>query len=336
VSNRGALKDFRAFSDAAAGKPDRRPSAPLVPEIKAPAVEISKIFKFQSYFDSTNLQNATQQQNPNEPIVFSTIDEKTIPGYAVGLHPSSQTPIAIELRVGAQQSSSHAYTLKPGQILRPHGLPKGSPFGGFSGIRWGLPFGWLGGGFAKLLVFSTPDADVLWPGDAEVIFQRQRIKIVGPASVPTLAVAGASNLNWPMRFPWPHEMSVQGANTLQQTGLPNLSITTPTKIEMRLRLNPLAAASAMRVLFFQTNDLDAKTGNTDLGTDVSFQDIVWPAFQNPGAAVGVGAAPFPVMEINSGPIVRIAADDGGIVLMDLTAGGTLTNKFVDVVRYGRF
>jgi hypothetical protein len=41
------------------------------------------------------------------------------PGYVIGLHPSSQTPIAIEFRMGEGQKSSDApLILKPGQIGR--------------------------------------------------------------------------------------------------------------------------------------------------------------------------------------------------------------------------
>src|SRR5260221_7507391 len=161
-----SLREYNAVARSEASPQTRS----ILPETSAPVQQISRLFLYQSYFDSTLLQNAILEQTRNSPIVESTVQENQIPGYAIGLHPSSQTPVAIQFKLGAQPSSSQAIVLKPGQVVRPHGLPRGMNSGAFSGFRWGLPFGWLGGGVATLLVFSTPDADVSWPGTPEVIF----------------------------------------------------------------------------------------------------------------------------------------------------------------------
>src|SRR5574342_256138 len=297
-----------------------------VPETNAPVQQISRVFTFQSYFDNTLLERAILSQRPNNPIVDSTLRAEQIPGYSIGLHPSSQTPVAIEFTIGGQPSTSQAIVLRPGQIVRPHGLPRGVAKGAFSGFNWGLPFGWLGGGLATLLVFQTPDADVAWIGNAEVIFQRARYQILTPAALPANA-----RKNWPLRFPW--TQALMGSAAIPQQGIASISISDPTRIIMRLRLASLANPALMRIVFQETNDFDLDSAGAVIATPVSFVEHVWPAYPVSGGGGNLGTQ-YPLAELTLGPTSRLAADDGGIQLMDLS-GGSLSEAYVDIVRYGR-
>jgi len=315
-----------SFADAAKGgiAPTR---TSILPDVFAPAIAIPRTFVPQSYFDSTQLQRALLQQPPGDPIV-SAVEDQT-PGYVVGLHPSSQTPITVQFMVGGQPTSSPPHTLKPGEVFRPFGLPKGMKSGSFSGVRWGLPYGWLGGGgLATLVVFQTPDADVAWPGDAEVIFHRQRVQIVNSAPLPANAP-----LNWPLKFPWPNAVFGNGANATPQGAAPTIAVTRPTRFIMRLRmLAGLAAPADMRFIIQSTNDFDLGgiAGTTLSAAPVMFRDFTWGTYANSGG-VGNLSVQHPLIEV-TGELSRFEAENGGIVLVDLT--GTLVNQFVDITRYG--
>ena len=297
-----------------------------MPEISAPAGQISRQFAYQSYFDDTLLEAALLEQSANEPIVASTSKEEQIPGYAIGLHPSSQTPVAIEFRLGGQPSSSHAITLKPGQILRPHGHPRGGGPGQFSGFRWGLPFGWLGGGMAHLLVFQTSDSDVLWAGNPEVIFHRTRMVIEDPAALP----ATRAPMNWPLRFPWIN--AVRGASGINQRGQPNIGIV-PTKVLMSLRLDTLSAPATMRLAFQGSNDFGVDSAGAIIPAETVGVEHTWGTWAPPAGGAGNLATSFQI-DYLSDRGVRLAADDGGVCLIDVSVGGDLIGEYVDVVRYG--
>lgn len=295
---------------------------PIIPGSNSPGVMVTDIFAFQSYFDSTLLQQAILEQLTNDPIVASTKRRVGIGGYALGLHPSSQTPVAVVLEVGGSAASQQAIVLKPGQIYRPHGKPT-EKAGHFSAFTWGLPFGWLGGGHANLYVFPSPDADVAWPGNPEVIFHRQRMQIIAPAALPT-----AAPKNWPMRFPW--GLATQGTNAVQQYGKPVIAVE-PTRVIMSLRLASLATADTMRILFHEDNDFDLDSTGAVIAGNTRFVDTVWGTYTAHG---GANLTPnYPLMELES-LVARISADDGGMQLVDMSAG-TLTNAYVDVTRYGR-
>lgn len=291
-------------------------------ESSAPAFEVSGVFTFQSYFDSTLLQNAILAQPPNELIVPSTKTKSQVSGYGLGLHPSSECPVAVRFQTGAQQGASQVYHLKPGQVIRPHGSMRGEA-GSFSGFEWGLPFGWLGGGAATIVVMRTPDADVFWTGNPEIIFHRQRMLIYAPAAVP---VAASIPLNWPKRFPWPN--AIYGANNIQQSGRAALSVT-PTRTALRLRVSTLAAVNTMRVLFCGTNDWSQDSAGAVSLADVSYTDVVWGTFDQGG--IGTPGTHYPT-QVYTGELERFAADDGGVVFADLT--GDIDGEYVDVIRYG--
>jgi len=287
----------------------------------APAVEISYQFITQSYFDSTLLEKAILPQAPNEQIVSSTKQQTGQAGYALGLHPSSQTPIAVQFKSGQQQGSSAVFRLKPGEVIRPFGEPGGQP-GRFSGFEWGLPFGWLGGGSVSLILFRTADAKVDWLDRSEIVFHRTRMAIIAPAAVPA---STALRFNWPTRFPWPK--ALQGANSMTQKGAPALAVT-PTRTVMSLR-GDLAAAATMRMYFIGSDEFAEASDGTIGLVDALGYDVTWGTWASVASANYATQNQFQFM----GPeVFRIGANQGSVILVD--KGATLAGKFVDVVRYG--
>lgn len=303
---------------------------PITGEQNAPALEITEIFPYQSYFDDALGAAAILPAPPNEGIIPSTFKEVNLSGYAVGLHPSSETPIAVRFKTGAQQGASPIFRLKPGEVLRPHGRPNGDASSGqFSGIEWGLPAGWLGGGAANLILFRTADAHVNWIDHAEVAFYRTRMPIVAPANVPAAAVAAK---NWPGRFPW--AFAKFGTTNLNQRGRAALSLQ-PTRTLLRLREVSLANPTDVRVMFFGADvlaqDGTVPTPVVDL-TDVGFFDMTWGSFSQPAGSAGLSLLAMPTQML-TGQIERISCNVGGIVMMALAAD--LEGSFVDLVRYGK-
>jgi hypothetical protein len=326
-AQKSAYANFKALARGI-GQPVVREEQ-ILPDTSSPGVSITAVFGFQSYFDTTLLETAILEQAANQPIVDNEVApqiQANIPGYTFGLHPSSQTPIAIQPLVGGQPASPQAIILRPGQIYRPHGRPWGKA-GNFSGFRWGLPFGWLGGGMATLYVFPSPDADAAWPGNAEVIFHRQTMQIADPAALPANAP-----FNWPMRFPWPHAFRTAGTAAVDQTGAPTVAISEPTRVIWSLQLDALAAPAETRALIQASNDFDLDAAGLPIATPVRFVDYTWGTYAQFGAG-NLGTA-FPVFQAPP-ELVRIAADDGGVQLVDISVGGDLVGVFVDVVRYGK-
>lgn len=299
----------------------------VLPDVNSPALQISKIYPFQSYFDDALLETALIRQPPNDPIVVPDIGgfpdptngEIQAPGYAIGLHPSSQTPIAVQFKVGGQRASSSPVVLKPGQVIRPHGLLAGMKSGSFSGFRMGLPFGWLGGGLATVVVFLTPDSTTTWVERSEVLFHRARYAIQAPADVPAVFP-----LNWPLRFPWSQAFS----DTQSQQGKALVGIARPTRVEMMLRLTDLAAPATFRMMFQASNDFGINGVGTLITTEAAWVEVPWPIYATHGV---VGVSDFPVQEL-AGPISRLAADDGGVALTSTDV--EIQGEFVDICRYG--
>ncbi len=220
-------------------------------------------------------------------------------------------------------AASQAIWLRPGQIYRPHGR-QGNAQGNFSSFRFGLPFGWLGGGLATLYVLPSSDAKVDWTGESpEVLFHRQRMLIADPAALPADAPK-----NWPLRFPW--TQAVRDAAAISQAGAAILGIGRPTRAMLSLRLGALVNASTMRILYQSTNDLDLDAAGLPIATPVRFTDYVWGTYAANGGAGNLGTN-YPVVELN-GEFSRLAADDGGVQLVGLTAD--IIGAYVDVARYG--
>ncbi len=328
MTSLASFKDFRSLALGGPGGPSVAVPHKILPDTNSPGVALSAIFRYQSYYDSTLQEKALLIQSTNQPIIDSTRKQEGLGGYCVGLHPSSQTPIAIQFDVGGSSASNNAVILRPGQIYRPHGKPKAGEAGNFSSFSWGLPFGWLGGGMATLYVFASADADVAWPGNAEVLFHRQRMQIYAPGSAPADALK-----NWPLRFPW--SQAVRGASSIPQKGVAQVAISDPTRILMSLRLGALAAANDVRLLLQSSNDFDVDSLGATVATGPRFQDMTWGTYAASGAG-GNLAVNYPVQEV-TGPIARLAADDGGLCMVDITGGlsGGAEPIYVDIARYGR-
>lgn len=335
MSVRPLIKPLSAYEAASLGVDTRGTkgvsggaSQPLIGKTDAPAVEISTTFVFQSYFDSTKLQNAILAQPQNSPIVPSTMsDPIQVSGYGVGLHPSSETPIAIQFGTGGQQGGSQTYRLAPGQVIRPFGIPLSGKDGSFSSLQFGLPFGWLGGGSALLVVLRTPDAKVEWNSVPEIIFHRQRIKILTGATLPATT---ALPYNWPKRFPWTQAVYNDGTSSLTQRGPPALGIS-PTRTALRLRTASLLAAADMMAIWVGTNDFDLDSAGAVTTTAQTGQIITWGTWAQPAGAANLLA--IYQSQMLTGQIERYAADDGCLIFCSDDAN--IQGLYVDVTRYGK-
>lgn len=339
LASMGIKAPFRA-DPKLAGRAVRQQvkGVPITGEISAPAYEVSDVFSYQSYFDDNLQERALFRQNPNEPIVKSTLSEQIqVAGYGIALHPSSETPVAVQFDTGAQQGKSQTYRLKPGELIRPEG--KEFENGQFSGFRWGLPFGWLGGGSATLVVLRATDCRVEWASDFnEVVYHRIRLPIQDPAGLPVVGGAYSGPLNWPQRFPWP--LAMFGTDSLTQRGQPALSIA-PTRTALSLRLaaltlDPAPNDGVMR-MYWVGADVWAQTGPNAQGVgtislaDVRATDQIWGTWaQQAGAAAPFNSA-FQTMLL-TGEAERYAANAGALVLASLDS--RLEGSFVDIVRWG--
>lgn len=306
-----------------------------ISETSAPAYEVTEKFLYQSYFDTTLGPQALLSQSPGDPIVGSTLKTQQVTGYAVGLAPWSQAPIAISFFTGGQQGGSSPYRLAPGEVVRPHGKP-GEKSGAFSGFQFGLPYGWLGGGSVTLIVMRTPDAQVCWNSSPEIIFHRIRLPIIDATTIPTSTTVVP---NWPLRFPWPY--AVSGTNNLTQRGQPAMGVT-PTKVALRLRDSDLSAGPAnMRVLMYGTNDFDLDAAGlitTPATTACTYQDLTWGTDFTIIGSVGVGTAQWQSQVFEACQLTRFACDEGGAVICVYDPDGStsdITGDYVDIIRYGR-
>ncbi len=317
------LNSFENYAQMSRGEAPSRVRQVIAPPA-SPSQQITETFPFQSYFDDTLLEQAILRQLPNNQILYP----KTVntPGYSLGLHPASDTPVAVKFTVGGKVPDSGVHILAPGQVIRPFGRPineEGTPFSGFT---WGLPYGWLGGGMATLVAFPSPDANVSWNCAPEIIFHRTRMKVLPIADAP--AVVGPKN--WPLHFPWVNAIS--GADDFKQGAQPNITIT-PTKALMSLRLDDLASAATMSFLIQGSNDFDLDSSMNPVSTPVRRYDFTWGSYATNGAAGPFGTS-YPIEDVPS-QIVRLAGDKGSVVLLNTNGDALLDNAYVDIVRYGR-
>jgi hypothetical protein len=290
-------------------------------------------FPWQSFFDTTQLGQALATQSSTEVIVGSTSVPIASAGFWVGLHPDSQCPVAVRFKANAGVADSQGVILVPGQIVKPHGC---APFSGFD---VGLPFGWLGGGAGQVLIGKTPAAEVMWSFSSEVVIQRQRVVIQADGATPTFS------LGLPTGFPWKNALRYNAANPaapFPQGGSAAISVS-PTRTEMKLRLNVLAADALVTMLVKNSQAFDTGPGmGPTLSGDVEATQILFPKI--------VGAAPyfptagfsFPIQgsqlaaagQGNHSPGVLLAGDDATFCLLNESGNGALTGAFVDIVRYG--
>lgn len=310
---------FGAYGAAAKGAPAHDLG------VYSPCIQLATTFAYQSYLSSSLYQLAINLQRPNEPIVAGTLLSEDIVGYGIGLHPSSETPVAIQFK-GATTSGTGAsatIVLKPGEIVRPAD-------GAFSGFSWGMPYGWLGGGEANLIIFVTPEAWVDWSNDLrEVIFHRVRLPILAPASVPTVA---NSRLNWPIRFPWTNAFG--GSTNVPQQGKPVVTVN-PSKILLIVRKSSTTTnPPTIRFLINAVDDFAIGSDGTTLDTTFNtYQDVVVPTQAAP-AGLTNQLTNYPVIEINSGPLMR-GGDFCRVTLVDMDDGDDIAGVEVDIHRYGR-
>lgn len=291
-------------------------------------VPVTYDFPFQSYFDTALLQKALLPQNGTivgAPAPSGMLTQQ-IGGVAMQLLPGSMTPIAIDFVLANGVPSSPVF-VKPGQIIRP---------GRFSSFQWGLPFGWLGGGVATLLIAQNAESDFGASASAEVVIHRQRMLIQAPNAGPlTLAP------NWPIRFPWPGAIS--GATGGGPQGqLPVTGVVNPTKVMARLRMGTLGAGGGVtRFIMFNIDEFDRAANYTVPTTGFAGAcsiDVQWQPWTQSGISVVNGAPPleFQVQEIDlTTPIARLGGDNCAVIVVDVTAAGTpLAGNYIDVVRYG--
>jgi hypothetical protein len=280
-------------------------------------------FLYQSYLDTTLQETAILVQNTNQPIiptpdvipVVASTKYRVLKyegaGRAVGLHSSSDTPLAVKFY--GSDNDSGVLLLKPGQVIQP---------GPFTSMEYGLPFGWLGGGRGLLLIAHTPEAK-LDVGSAlpEFIFHRTRLLIQASASpLPAL------KRNWPLQFPW--SQAVRGTNSADQKGNPLIRVV-PTRTLLRLRLQ-IAAPVAVGLVFRGSREFD----ESDLGVvavadlNSTFCEVTFPASTDPLFA------PFPTISIPE-DFLRLCLDEGGLSAFDLGNAAVLAEAEIDVVRFGR-
>jgi hypothetical protein len=293
-------------------------------------IQMTEAFFYQSYYDSTLLNRAVHQQPIGHNIVPSTRRERAITGTTFGLHPSSQTPVAVEFK-GAKGIGSAVMLLKPGQIVRPFGRNQ------YTHVSVGLPFGWLGGGIATMVSMSDPDADVLWPGVQEVVFHRQRVKI--RASDKDLAGAADSDTNlaalanWPTRFPWKKSVRSDTAfATLERQGSGPIFAVQPTKVVVRVRSTD-ADAFTLRFLFFGTDNFDVDgMGTPTVASPASYIDVPFAAHAATTFEVGGVAISEYRTAVIDNPIMRLGGDEAVMVVPRLTwisSGGGFCNDYED-------
>jgi hypothetical protein len=294
-----------------------------------------KIFDFpwQSFFDTTQLGQAIAVQPQNEPIVPSTKVAVPTPGFGLGLHPDSQVPVAVKFKSSAGVSDSQVTVLTPGQIVYPHGC---APFSGFD---VGLPFGWLGGGSAQLVIMKTPEAAVWWAPGAEVVIQRQRVLIQADGAAPTFS------LGLPTGFPWKNALRynpVDPTSPFPQGGQAVISAV-PTRTELKLRLTTLAANALVLMIVSNSQAFDTSQGSpATLSNEEEVVPILFPAIVGAFAYFSTVGFDFPITgaqlaaagQGGHSPGVLLAGDDATFAFMNESGNAALTGAFIDVARYG--
>ena len=237
------------------------------------ALSIPHRFDWQSYLDTALLQNAILPSQITQNRILIPPGQKAINdqthGVGFALHPSSECPVAVMPHQSRGGSNNAAVVLKPGQIYYPGGE--------FAGFDWGLPYGWLGGGLAQLIVLCERTSDLFWTNDPEMLFHRQTMPVHE-----TTDVIAALSPNWPLRFPWPNAV---GSGLVSQGDQPTL-VVQPTKTILRLRKASIPANTTLRLVWSSTQDFDYTGGTTPVTvpatTAGAFLDTGWQLFSQSG------------------------------------------------------
>lgn len=288
-------------------------------------------FAWQSFFNSTQLGQALAVQPTNSDIVPSTLQTVACGGFGLGLHPDSQTPVAVKFKANAGIPDSQTMVLSPGQIVYPHGC---APFSGFS---CGLPFGWLGGGYAQLVIMKTPEAAEWWAPGAEVVIQRLRMIIQADGAAPTF------RYGLPIGFPWKNALRYNTAtptSPIDQSGQAIISAI-PTRTEMKLRLTTLAADALVLMIVSNSQNFDVSNTGALSGEEevvpVLFPAIVGAFAYYPTAGFTrpiTGAQLAAAGQGSLSPGVSLCGDDATFAIMNESGNAALTGAYVDIVRYG--
>lgn len=295
-------------------------------------------FPYQSFFDTTQLGQAIAVQPQNASIVPSTRADVSSSGFGIGLHPDSQTPVAVKFKAGAGVADSQTMVVSPGQIVYPHGC---APFTGFT---VGLPFGWLGGGKAQLIILKTPEAMEWWAPGSEVVIQRQRVIIQADGAAP------AFSYGLPIGFPWKNAKRYNAASPttpFDQSGSAVIAAI-PTRTEMKLRLTTLAADALVLVLVKNSTVFDTSSGTLvplvapTLSGEVEVVPVLFPAIVGSYAYYPTAGFTRPVTgaqlaaagQGSLSPGVDLAGDDATFCILNESGNAALTGAYVDIVRYG--
>lgn len=297
-------------------------------EERGGAVQVNDLFALQSFFDATPETLTPQGQAvlvapKNEAIIPSTFRSKSHEGYAIGLAPWSEAPVAVEFTLGIQGKTS-TLILKPGEIINPAGD------GRFKGFNYGLPTGWLGGGAVSLFVFRSKDAVCNWNGiQSEILFHRYRTTILAGAPGP-MTPPEYSNL--PTRFPWiKNNRFISGTLVEAQNGQGAISISEVTKTLLVLNQGAVAITpgNACSIVFWGTDPFGiGADGLIAANTSNFFFDIYWPD----NTLVPVGDR-NPVVSLTR-ELASIPANQWGFAIY-APAGSPLIGMTVDMARWGR-
>jgi len=312
-------------------------SRPAASESRSAVLQVSYTFPWQSWFDSTLLEQAIAVQPAGTTIVSPQSSQYG--GHSLILHPSSQCPIAVTSKALGGGGAPTVYVLKPGQSVSPLG---GQPLRTFT---WGLPYGWLGGGMATLLVAQQPSEPSNGFGAVEIPFHRARFAIKQPTDLTTSGY-GNSPLNWPIRFPWVQSFNSGG---IAQPGQPILA-PEPTRIVMVLRgLSTLGANANMRAIIQGADDLDLDAGGVAQALTVvnpAFEEFTWNAWtsigtsgnlatQNPAITIDLSSDTGKALMRLGCSGVPVQTTAVGVTFVDDSGSGLLAGAYVDVIRYGR-
>ena len=293
-------------------------------------------FPLQSGYSTALLQGQIlPQQSSANGIDPSTENPQQIAGVGFALSPYSETPVAVLPDIVGGASNGAATMLKPGQVFYPGGT--------FRSFRFGLPYGWLGGGLANMLVLREHVGYAFWTGEPEVLFHAVTVPVYQTTGAPA---AAAVVPNWPTRFPWRQALSTfSGGNV--QFPLPPALVVVPTKYVLRLRVAAIPAGATIRLTLGQTRDFDtpiiAAGVNPQLptyGTEIALTtqgasyDLLWNAWAQSGLTIGgVAQVEYP-MQTLAAELLRGGGDKAILTAVDLhnNLGST---QYLDIARYGR-
>lgn len=335
MSRLGAISLGQLRGDASAPS-----SAPTVlPESNSAANQISKTFPYQSYYNNTLLERAILEQATNNPIVQSTLATQQLSGYAIGNHPDSQTPVAVVFSGDGRQSGSASHVIPPGAVIRPTGSFKTGS--GFQSFQWGLPFGWLGGGTATIVVFQTPDSVAQWTPRTQVLFHRMRAQVYAPADLPAAgALATDWPRNWPFRFPsllTQRSPVASPATIINQGGAPQIAISQPGQTLLRLHTT-VNSTSSLKAVFYHTTDFSDEL--TTQPSPIPLDSIEFSVPARTPYAYTTGYTEYTLFEAPLA-LSRLGCDGASTTAASLVAGvvfvsddTNLQGQYIDVARYG--